>query len=118
MSAIPKDWRDRVVAILEAGRAGTRAITNTARIDWMALFPESFSFEIYSVIAKVLKADEVTDARKVETMDEPGEVYEFLFVHMQRRMYAKVNLCEGKVSVLVYSAHLQRLGNVEEGRFV
>ena len=118
MSAIPKDWRDRVVAILEAGRAGTRAVTNTARIDWMALFPESFSFEIYSVIAKVLKADEVTDARKVETMDEPGEVYEFLFVHMQRRMYAKVNLCEGKVLVLVYSAHLQRLGNVEEGRFV
>ena len=51
------------MAILEAGWAGTRAITNTARIDWMALFPESFSFEIYSVIAKVLKADEVTDAR-------------------------------------------------------
>lgn len=51
-------------------------------------------------------------------MDEPGEVYEFLFVHVQRRMYAKVNLCEGKVSVLVYSAHLQRLGNVEEGMFV
>ena len=104
--------------ILKAGKAHTRAMTNTARLDWMTLFPESFSFEIYSVIASVLSMNATTDARQVLTMSEPGEVYEFLFVHLGQRMYAKVNLCEGKVSVLVYSAHLQRLGNIRDGRFV
>ena len=117
MDLLPKEWTEKVVAILDAGRTGARAITNTARIDWMALFPDSFSFEIYSVISSILKLGAITDARKVETMSEPGEMYELLFVYRSRRMYSKVNLCEGKVSVLVYSAHLQRLGNIEEGRF-
>lgn len=117
MIVLPKDWIEKVVAILDAGRAGTRAVTNTARLDWMALFPDSFSFEIYSVISSILKLGAITDIRKVETMNEPGEVYEFLFVYRSRRMYSKVNLCEGKVSVLVYSAHLQGLGNIEDGRF-
>ncbi len=104
--------------ILKAGKAHTRAMTNTARLDWMTLFPESFSFEIYSVLAGILARNATTDARQVLTMAEPGEVYEFLFVHSGRRMYAKVNLCDGHVSVLVYSAHLQRLGNIRNGRFV
>ena len=117
MALIPTEWVDRVVAILDAGRAGTRAITNTARLDWMALFPDSFSFEIYSVISSILKLGAITDARAVVSMNEPGEVYEFLFVYRSQRMYSKVNLCEGKVSVLVYSAHLQRLGNLQDGRF-
>lgn len=117
MIVLPKEWIEKVAAILDAGRAGTRAITNTARLDWMALFPDSFSFEIYSVISSILKLGAITDIRKVEAMNEPGEVYEFLFVYRSRRMYSKVNLCEGKVSVLVYSAHLQRLGNIEDGRF-
>lgn len=118
MNTLPKEWVEKVTAILDAGRAGTRVLTNTARIDWMALFPASFSFEIYSVISRVLKDGLVTDARKVDTMNEPGEVYEFLFVYEKRRMYSKVNLCDGKVSVIVYSAHLQRLGNIQDGRFV
>jgi len=70
MSELPREWVERVTAILDAGKAGTRALTNTARIDWMSLFPESFSFEIYSVISKVLKGGTITDARKVETMNE------------------------------------------------
>ena len=117
MGILPTEWIEKVVAILDTGKAGTRAVTNTARLDWMTLFPDSFSFEIYSVISSILKLGAITAARKVETMNEPGEVYEFLFVYRSRRMYSKVNLCEGKVSVLVYSAHLQRLGNIEEGRF-
>ena len=117
LGILPTEWIEKVVAILDTGKAGTRAVTNTARLDWMTLFPDSFSFEIYSVISSILKLGAITDARKVETMNEPGEVYEFLFVYRSRRMYSKVNLCEGKVSVLVYSAHLQRLGNIEEGRF-
>ena len=72
---------------------------------------------LYTVISSILKLGVITDARKVETMDEPGEVYEFLFVYRSRRMYSKVNLCDGKVSVLVYSAHLQRFGNIQDGRF-
>jgi len=118
MEVIPNEWIQKVVAILRAGKANTRAITNTARLDWMSLFPESYSFEIYAVLAHVLSDGLVTDARRVLTMNEPGEVYEFLFTHENNRMYAKVNLCEGRVSVLVYSAHLQRLGNVRDGRFV
>ena len=117
MALMPTEWVERVVAILDAGRAGTRAVTSTARLDWMALFPDSFSFEIYTVISSILKLGAITDARKVEMMDEPGEVYEFLFVYRSRRMYSKVNLCDGKVSVLVYSAHLQRFGNIQDGRF-
>ena len=118
MGTLPTEWIERVVAILDAGSAGTRAITNTARLDWMALFPDSFSFEIYSVISSILKLGAITDARRIMTMNEPGEVYEFLFVYRSRRMYSKVNLSEGKVSVLVYSAHLQRFGNIQDGRFV
>ena len=106
-----------MTAILDAGAKGTRSITNTARRDWMDLFPDSFSFEIYSVISSILKLGAITDARKVLTMNEPGEVYEFLFVYRSRRMYSKVNLQEGKVSVLVYSSHLQRYGNIIDGRF-
>jgi len=118
MDVIPSEWVQQVVAILNAGKAHTRAMTNTARLDWMSLFPESYSFEIYTVLARVLTDGSITDARRVDGMAEPGVVYEFLFLYSGRRMYAKVNLCEGRVSVLVYSAHLQRLGNIKDGRFV
>lgn len=117
MGIIPQAWCDAVASILDAGRPNTRFVTNTARMDWMALFPESFSFEIYKVLSRILKLGSYTDARPVETMNEPGEVYEFLFVYRNRRMYSKINLCKGKVSVLVYSAHARRKGNVSEGRF-
>ena len=47
MGILPTEWIEKVVAILDAGRAGTRAITNTARLDWMALFPDSSKDEVY-----------------------------------------------------------------------
>ena len=117
MSLIPHEWCDVVVSILENGSPNTRFVTTTARMDWMALFPESFSFEIYKVLSHILKMGSYTDARRVDTMDEPGDVYEFLFVYRTQHMYSKINLCKGKVSVLVYSAHAQRKSNIKKGRF-
>ena len=34
MGILPTEWIEKVVAILDAGKAGTRAVTNTARLDW------------------------------------------------------------------------------------
>lgn len=117
-TAIPRDWCDTVATILELGRAGTRFVTSTARMDWMTLFPEKFSFDLYKVLAEILRLGSYTDARKIDTMSEPGDVYEFLFMYEGRRMYSKINLCKGKVMVLVYSAHLQRKGNIKKGTLV
>lgn len=33
MKELPREWVKRVTAILDAGRAGIRALTNTARIE-------------------------------------------------------------------------------------
>ena len=116
-SAIPKSWIDRVVNILDSTSTSARTMRNSVRVDWLLLYPESYPFEVYKLISKVLKGDTITDAREVKTMAEPGETYEFLFPYDGRRMYSKVNLLDGKVSVLVYSAHEQRLGNKMEGKF-
>lgn len=118
MNTLPQEWSDRVVSILETKNPGTYSITQTARLDWLTLFPDAFSFEMLGVLATILRLGAITDFRKVETMLEQGETYEFLFIYQGNRMYSKINLCDGKVKVIVYSAHLQRLGNIKEGKFV
>ena len=118
MSTLPQEWTESVATILESRKSGTYRITQTARLDWLTLFPNTFSFEMLEVLAKILRLGATTDCRKVETMSERGDTYEFLFVYQGKRMYSKINLCEGKVDVIIYSAHLQRLGNIEEGKFL
>jgi hypothetical protein len=49
-------------------------------------------------------SDPTLIGRRVLGMQEPGEVYEFMFWHLGRQVYAKICL-QPSLVVIVYSAH-------------
>jgi hypothetical protein len=55
-------------------------------------------------MAAALEADDVV-GRRITTMAEPGEVYEFLFYFENRKLYGKINLLKGGHQILIYSSH-------------
>lgn len=118
MDVIPQEWIDKVTAFLDKRSAASCIVTNTALEEWSLLFPDVFLSDLYDVLSAVLKNRSYTDSRLVKKMDEPGEVYEFMFPRAGKRLYSKINLCKGQLQIIVYSAHNQRLGNIRDGRFV
>lgn len=55
--------------------------------------------------------DESITGRKIEGMDEKGEVYAFWFYFEGRKLYGKINLLPGRDKILIYSSHLPRKGD-------
>lgn len=103
-SPIPETWKARVRAILDSGDMKKRVIIRErARINWSDLFPSLFTSDLLSALSDVLEDAELI-GRQVFGMQEPGEIYEFIFTYTNRKVYAKINLCpDGKV--IIYSAH-------------
>lgn len=68
------------------------------------MFPGAFDLELKDALAAAV-ADSTLKGRKVLTMEEPGEVYDFIFSHEGRKVYSKICLQEPDLVVIVYSAH-------------
>jgi hypothetical protein len=102
---IPEPWRKRVCAILNSGSLKTSIIIRErARRDWSDLFPDLFICDLLNALSEALDDSELV-GNQVFGMNEPGEVYEFIFTHSKRPVYAKVNLCPGGKVIIIYSAH-------------
>ena len=101
---IPVEWRRRVCDILRTRDGRRILVVIRARHEWEAAFPASFAFELYKALLDALEVDGVT-GKRVTGMAPPGEVWAFGFEHGGQRLYGKVNLLEGRLSIMVYSAH-------------
>src|SRR5260221_4895933 len=97
---IPEGWRNIVAQILRRQR-GTVLIRRRARQDWSDMFPGAFDFELNEALAAAVDNRTLT-GRKVFDMEEPGEVYEFIFWHDRRKVYAKICLQQSDLVVIVY----------------
>jgi hypothetical protein len=67
------------------------------------MFPGDFDYDRNEAIAAAIQ-DPTLLGRRVFGMEEPGDVYEFIFSHRSRNVYAKINL-QPNGDVIVYSAH-------------
>jgi len=93
-----------VQAVLATEDRSKIIVRQRALLDWSALFPSSFPSELPSAIHDALDDADLI-GNQVFTMQEPGEVYEFIFAHANKPVYAKVNLCPDGTVVIIYSAH-------------
>ena len=101
---IPVEWRRCVCEILRSQDSRRISVVQRAMNEWYAAFPDTFPFELYNALASALEVDGVK-GKRVTGMFPPGEVWAFWFMFRGRRLYGKVNLVEGKLCVVVYSAH-------------
>jgi len=101
---LPESWRDRVRTILDAGNRKKIIVRQRALLDWSALFPSLFPGDLLNALSEALEDPEL-DGNQVFGMQEPGDVYEFIFSHANRRVYTKVNLCPDGTVIIIYSAH-------------
>ena len=103
---IPKEWRDRVCGLLDAG---TARVPMSVYDRWEEMFKGQMT-TIQMMLARVSEALKVDGIRgiKVATMrNETGEVYEFLFPmpDVDATVYVKVSLRLTPTIVYFYSAH-------------
>lgn len=96
--------------ILAAGDLKRILVRKRAIDDWSALFPHLFTYHLYEALTEALSDDNLA-GNQVFGMDEPGQVYEFIFTYEKRLVYAKLNLCPDGTVVIVYSAHRPLKGN-------
>lgn len=101
---LPERWRRQVCEILASSDKGKIFVRQRALREWEALFPFAFVSDLYQALASALE-DEHLKGNAVTTMEEPGEVYEFIFLYQNRKVYCKVNLDSVGKLIIIYSAH-------------
>ncbi len=101
---IPEWWRNDVVRILKAGEAESIDWTIPASQRWDADSGGAWPYEALDAISQALQNP---DIQGNETTSMSGQIatYEFLFNFQQQTMYGKIALMEGKVAILILSAH-------------
>lgn len=95
--------------MLRRGSAGRDIlVTRRARLDWQALTLNPYDSSLFSALADALRRERVLGQFN-EAMDDPGEVYAFVFEyetdHGSVPVYAKINLQPGGKIIIIYSAH-------------
>ena len=106
---IPDDWKRDVCAVLQSGN-NIHVVETTARRPWEAAFPNDTKFDLFDTLVDALNPVGLI-GRVVTDMKEPGEVYEFLFSRDRRLFVGKINLCPGRKSLIIYSAHISLKGD-------
>lgn len=104
---IPRDWCAAVVRILRTQDNQVIEWTTPARQRWETDSIGSWAYEAYDGMIEAL---EDPDIEGNETTSYPGQIatYEFFFRHRKRQMYAKIALKEGRLRLLILSAHLPK----------
>ena len=97
-------WREAVCAILESHDCRRIAVVKRAQDEWFAAFPDAFPYELHNALADALTG-ELVMGKRVVGMFPPGEVYAFWFFFRGQRLYGKINLVDGGLEIVVYSAH-------------
>ena len=99
-----------MAAILREGANSKILVRVQARNDWELTFPDATRFDRFEAMAAALEDSAIT-AKKIEGMQEKGDVYAFWFHFGNRRLYGKINLLPSKDKILIYSSHLPRKGD-------
>ena len=103
--AIPEGWRNDVIRILRTDNRRLIEWTTPARQRWETdTFGDAQDYDAYDAMIAALQRDDVTGN---ETTSYPGQVgtYEFLFSFRDRPMYGKIALLDGRLRILILSAH-------------
>lgn len=106
---IPKVWRQTVSQILCKGDRTKIQTRLQSDHDWESTFPAAWDFDRFEALAAALE-EETVQGRRINTMDEPGEVYAFWFDFQTRKLYGKINLLPPGDQILIYSNHIPRKG--------
>lgn len=101
---VPETWKQKVRDILRTGDENRIRVRGRARQDWAMMFPDHYDYPLLDALIEALEKPDLV-GRQVHTMEEPGEVYEFIFDYRKRRVYSKINLSPDGEVVIVYSAH-------------
>jgi len=107
---IPEEWKRAVVEILAKGYSGRIEVRLRALLDFQALFPGAFPYEIYEAFIDALSEPDV-DGNRVHGMKPEGETYEFIFRHQKKNLYGKVCLTTDGRVVVIFSAHTPLKGD-------
>ncbi|MBE7497133.1 MAG: hypothetical protein HS117_19500 [Verrucomicrobiaceae bacterium] len=106
---IPAPWRKSVAAILRKGVSAEILVTQRARNEFEARFPDAWAFERNTAMADAITQDSVL-GRRITGMREPGEVWAFWFHFRSIKLYAKINLTPSGKLIIIYSAHVPLKG--------
>jgi hypothetical protein len=101
---IPEEWKRSVLAILKAGHAKRIEVRLRAVLDFQAMFPGAFMYEIYKAFIDAL-SEPGLEGRRVQGMEPDGETYEFIFRHRKNVLYGKICLTMDGRLVVIFSAH-------------
>lgn len=107
---IPESWRKAVCRILQSNDKSLIDLKLTARHDWEAATNHAYFYELCNDLEDALNNPGVQGNKRI--MDEPGEAYEFFFIHYldserkkPQQMYSKICLCPDNSIIIIYSAH-------------
>lgn len=108
---IPDEWIHTVVRLLREGPGYKIHYKQQARLDWENTFPAATGYDLYEAMASALLWDRA--GNRVQGMRPLiGETYEFWFYYDNCRLYGKINLLPSRDSILIYSAHIPRKGDI------
>lgn len=102
---IPEAWRKDVIRILGSNDPRLIEWTRPARQKWETdTFGDSQEVDAYEAMTVALSRNDIDGN---ETTSYLGQVatYEFLFSFRSRLMYGKIALKEGRLRILILSAH-------------
>lgn len=102
---IPEAWRKDVIRILRSDEPRLIEWTFPARQRWESdTYGNAQEFDAYDAMIAALQRDDIAGN---ETTTYPGQVatYEFLFPFRRDLMYGKIALREGRLRILILSAH-------------
>ncbi len=112
-SLIPDSWRQDVVRILKSGDSRFIEWTSRARSDWNVF---GVSHQAYELLISTLSTPGLLVGRQVLFMDGNAEVWEFLCPHplgIDKPLYAKIGLKEGRLNIKIFSAHIDLTGELQ-----
>jgi hypothetical protein len=109
---IPDAWRQDVIRILKNSDSRFIEWTGRARSDWSVF---GISHKAYELLIQTLSSPGLI-GRQVLFMDGPTEVWEFLCPHplgIDKPLYAKIGLKEGRLHIKIFSTHIDLTGELQ-----
>jgi hypothetical protein len=101
---IPAAWKESVCSILRSPDEARILITQRARMDFFAQFPNAWNFNLYELLEHYLSQPDA-NGRLVSDLKPPGTAYDFICMYEGENVYAKINLLASGDVVLIVSAH-------------
>lgn len=108
-ATIPEHWIKTVMQILDTGGIDREIqVTVRARQNWEET-TNLWGFDLVDAIKSALTSRGT--GKFIEAMHGDGETYAFWIFNKKQKLYAKLCLLKGRVSVRIISAHLPNNGD-------